>query len=156
MIYARYHCAMSLICNLPASFLSRWTCMFGWWWSLRIGHTVPLCCPSGSLLGVQRCHSGSESIDMHWIHCCVEVSLNNWGRDKMDTISQTTFVKCIFLNENVWTPIKISLKFVPKSPINNIPALVQIMAWCRPGDKPLSEPMMVWLPTHICVTRPQC
>ena len=63
--------------------------------------------------------------------------------------------KCIFLNENVWTPIKISLKFVPKGPINNIPALVQIMAWRRPGDKPLSESMMVSLPTHICVTRPQ-
>ena len=29
-----------------------------------------------------------------------------------------------------------------RGPINNIPALVQIMAWCRPGDKPLSEPMM--------------
>ena len=63
--------------------------------------------------------------------------------------------KCIFLNENVWISIKISLKFVPKGPINNIPALVQIMAWRRPGDKPLSEPMMVRLPTHICVTRPQ-
>ena len=48
-----------------------------------------------------------------------------------------------------------SLKFVPKGPINNTPALVQIMAWRRPGDKPLSEPMMVSLPTHICVTRPQ-
>ena len=46
--------------------------------------------------------------------------------------------ECIFLKENVWIPIKISLKFVPKSPINNIPALVQIMAWRRPGDKPLS------------------
>ena len=38
---------------------------------------------------------------------------------------------------------------------NNIAALVQIMAWRRPGDKPLSGPMMVRLPTHICVTRPQ-
>ena len=47
------------------------------------------------------------------------------------------------------------MKFVPKGPINNIPALVQIMAWRRPGDKPLSEPMMVILTTHICVTRPQ-
>ena len=64
-------------------------------------------------------------------------------------------IKYIFLNENVWIPIKISLKFVPKGRINNIPALVQIMAWRRPGDKPLSEPMMVSLPTHICVTRPQ-
>ena len=56
--------------------------------------------------------------------------------------------------------IKISLKFVPKGPINNIPALVQIMAWRRmawrrPGDKPISGPMMVSLLTHICVTRPQ-
>ena len=63
--------------------------------------------------------------------------------------------KCIFSNENVWIPIKISIKFVPKGPINNIPALVQIMAWCHPGDKPLSEPMLVSVPTHICVTRPQ-
>ena len=63
--------------------------------------------------------------------------------------------KCIFLNENAWISIKISLKFIPKGPINNIPALIQIMAWRRPGDKPLSEPMMIKLPTHICVTRPQ-
>ena len=63
--------------------------------------------------------------------------------------------KCIFWNENVWIPIKISLKFVPKCPINNIPAMVQMMAWRRPGDKPLSEPMVFNLPTHICVTRPQ-
>ena len=48
-----------------------------------------------------------------------------------------------------------ALKFVPNGPINNIPVLVQIMAWRRAGDKPLSEPMMVRLPTHICVTRPQ-
>ena len=61
----------------------------------------------------------------------------------------------IFLNKNIWIPIKISLKFVPKVPINNIPALVQKMAWRRPGDKPLSLPMMVCLLTHICVTRPQ-
>ena len=63
--------------------------------------------------------------------------------------------KCIFVNENVGISIKISLKFVPISPINNIPALVQIMAWRRPGDKPLSEPVMVSLLTHISVTRPQ-
>ena len=64
-------------------------------------------------------------------------------------------LKWIFLNENVWILINISLKFVLRGPINNIPALVQIMAWHWPGDKPLSEPIMVRLPTHICVTRPQ-
>ena len=63
--------------------------------------------------------------------------------------------KRIFMNENVRISINISLKFVPKVPINNISALVQIMAWRRPGDKPLSETMMVGLPTHICVTRLQ-
>ena len=51
--------------------------------------------------------------------------------------------------------IKISLKFVPKGQINNIQALVKIMAWRRPGDKPSSEPRMESLLTHICVTRPQ-
>ena len=63
--------------------------------------------------------------------------------------------KCIFLNENARISLKISLKFVPKARINNIPALVQIMAWRCSGDKPLSESMLVSLPTHICVTRPQ-
>ena len=64
-------------------------------------------------------------------------------------------LKLIFLNGNVWIAIEIGLNFVPKGPINNIPALVQIMAWCRPGDKSLSEPMMVSLLTDICVTRPR-
>ena len=63
--------------------------------------------------------------------------------------------KWIFLDENLWILLRISLKFVPKVQIYNISALVQIMAWRRPGDKPLSEPMMVSLLTHICVTRPQ-
>ena len=52
-------------------------------------------------------------------------------------------LKCIFVNENVWIFIKISLKFVPKGAINNIEALFQIMAWRITGDKPLSEAMMV-------------
>ena len=60
-----------------------------------------------------------------------------------------------FCNENLRISIKISLKCVPKGPVNNIPALVQIMAWRQPGDTPLSEPMMVRLLRHICVTRPQ-
>ena len=63
--------------------------------------------------------------------------------------------KCIILNENARISLKISLKFVPKIRINNIPALVPIMAWRQPGDKPLSEPMMAGLLTHICVTWPQ-
>ena len=69
----------------------------------------------------------------------------------MDAISQTT-LSIAFSRMKM---LEFSLKFVPKGPINNIPALVQIMAWRRPGDNPLSEPVMVSLMTHICVTRPQ-
>ena len=36
--------------------------------------------------------------------------------------------KRIFLNENITISIKISLKYVPKGPINNDSALVQIVA----------------------------
>ena len=49
--------------------------------------------------------------------------------------------KCIFLNENAWISLKISLKFVPRVQINNNPAMVQKMAWRQTGNKPLSEPM---------------
>ena len=62
---------------------------------------------------------------------------------------------CLFFNENCCIFIKFSLKYVCKGPIDNKSALVQIMALRWSGDKPLSEPMMISLPTHICITRPQ-
>ena len=69
-------------------------------------------------------------------HCAL--LLNTLGpRQNGRHFADDTF-KRIFLNENVEISIKISLKFVPKGPINNIPALVQVMAWRRPGDKPLT------------------
>ena len=64
--------------------------------------------------------------------------------------------KRILLNETFRSAFKISLTFAPKGPVNNIEAFVQIMAWCRPGDKPLSEPMIMSLLTHVCVHWPQC
>ena len=51
------------------------------------------------------------------------------------------YFRCIFVKEKFCILIKISLKFVPKGWIDN-PKLVQIMVWCRIGDKPLSEPML--------------
>ena len=38
----------------------------------------------------------------------------------------------------IWT----SLKFVPKGPIDNKSAMVQVMAWCHTGSKPLPKPMV--------------
>ena len=63
--------------------------------------------------------------------------------------------KWFILNENIWISIDISLKFVATGRINNIPALVQIMAWRREGDKPLSEPMILSLLTQMFVARHQ-
>ena len=52
--------------------------------------------------------------------------------------------KCIFFNENIWISSNISLIFVPNDPINNIQAMVQIMAWHWAGNKPFFEPMMAY------------
>ena len=49
--------------------------------------------------------------------------------------------RMIFLSENDIIPIRISLKFVLRSPIDNKSALVQVMARRRTGDKPLPDPM---------------
>ena len=87
---------------------------------------------------------------------CAYINLIHIGAEtKWPPFRRRHFQTHFLENENVRVSIKISLKFVPKGPINNIPALVQIMAWRRPSDKPLSEPMMVSSLTHICVTRPQ-
>ena len=53
-----------------------------------------------------------------------------------------TFLKPIFMNGNVTIAIQISLKIVPRGPINNTQALVQVLAWCRTGNMPLPGPML--------------
>ena len=80
---------------------------------------------------------------LYFSKCLCNTLLTHWGWDKMAAILQT------FSNAFPWMKtFKFQLKFhwslfVPKGPINNIPALVQIMAWWWPGDKALSEQMMV-------------
>ena len=74
-------------------------------------------------------------------HCdaiyLMHVLLGQDGRHFADDISI-----CIFVNKKLSNLIEISLRFVPKGPIDNIPALVKIMAWHRMGDKPLSVSML--------------
>ena len=105
---------------------------------------------------------GSARGENVWVFfvCVFLSSHNRWMLNKLRQRQNggrfaDDILDCVLLNENVWNSIKISLKFLPKGPINNIPSLVPIMTWRRPGDKPLSEPMMVSLLTHICATRPQ-
>ena len=127
--------------------------MLSSWLLLSIEH-----CP------VTLCISYLEGYVLHlnsrtrMISCCcvalIMTSINTFRpRQNGRHFADDTF-KRIFVNENVRILIEISLKFVSKGPINNILALVQIMAWRRPGDKPLFETMMVCLPTHICASRP--
>ena len=100
-----------------------------------------------------ECHKGFRSHDkVMWMY--MPYALNPLRPTQNDRHFADDTLNRIFLNENVRILIKISLKFAPKGPINNIPSLVQIMAWCRPVDKPLSEPMMLSLLTNKCVTRP--
>ena len=81
-----------------------------------------------------------------WITVVIANNWRHWVREKWLKWPNDIF-KCIFLNENIRISIKISLKFVPNAPIDNMPSLVQIMAWRQSGDKSLSETMMVSL--HI-------
>ena len=81
--------------------------------------------------------------------------LTHWGRDKMAAISQTTLSIAFSWMKMLefWLNFHWSLFLGVQLTI--FQQLVQIMAWRHPGDKPLSEPGMVNLLTHICVTRPQ-
>ena len=69
----------------------------------------------------------------HWLTKATSSCLSHWGRDKMATKFADEIFKCIFSNENIWILIDISLKFVPKGQINNIPALVQSQ-WVKACD----------------------
>ena len=85
----------------------------------------------------------TTEITLPLIYYCINIlRLRQDGHHFPDDI-----FKCIFLNENVWISIMISLKFVPKGPINNIRLA---------GTKPLSEPRMVSLLTYISDTQLQC
>ena len=94
----------------------------------------------------------SQKVQLYFVSCVTDSVINlafchlfNTLRPRQNGHYFLDIFKCIFLNENVWILIKISQKFVPKGTINNIPVLVQKMAWRRPGDKPLSEAMVVSL-----------
>ena len=78
--------------------------------------------------------------------------LTHWGRDKMAAVSKTTFSNAFSWMEMHEFHLRFHWRLSLRFWINNIPALVQIMAWGRSGDKPLSEPMIVNLLSHVRIT----
>ena len=108
-----------------------------------ISEMHPNSCKNMGICDVFRAVDTRENISKFYLNT---LRLRQSGRHFADDI-----FKCIFLNEKVLIFIQISLKLVPKNPINNKSTLFQIMAWCWSGDKPLSEPMLVYLTdTYIC------
>ena len=96
-------------------------------------------CWAGRTLGViaSTSHPGLLQFQHQYVWPSTHLSL-----DKMAAILADDIFKWIFLNENDRILIRISLKYIPRNPIHNKPALVQVMGWCRTGDKPLPELMM--------------
>ena len=80
---------------------------------------------------------GWVSTSIPWL--IINHPLTHWGRDKMAATWADDIFKCNIVSEDVLTSIKISLNLVSKGRINNMPTLVQIIAWRRSADKPLSE-----------------
>ena len=80
-----------------------------------------------------------HSIIRSWLY--VHDSFNSTPPGQNGCHFEDDIFRCIFLNEKFCISIKISLKIVPKGPINNKTVLVWIMAWRRIGDKPLFETM---------------
>ena len=99
----------------------------GWWAMRYIEPCMP--CLWGKVWGV-RWEWASEWLNL----TCFSPGLNGHH------FTHNHF-KCILINEKFCILIRISLKFVPKGPIDKKSALVHVMAWRWTGDKPLPKPM---------------
>ena len=83
----------------------------------------------------------------------MSLPLTHLPLDKIAAILADDIFKRIFFNKNIRISIPISLKFLPKGPINNKSALVQVMALHQTGDKRLPKPIMAQFTDTICGTR---
>ena len=137
---------MSLQFNMPTYLITRIARFMGPTWDSS-GATMTQVGPMLATRIYGLCYLGSVPVDAF--------ALSTLSPRQNCRIFSDDIFKCIFLNENVWIFLDIARKFVPKVPIDNTPALVQMMPWRWPGDKPLSALMMVGLLRHIYVTRPQ-
>ena len=106
-------------------------------------------------ISVQGCSRLPQScfVSYWYQYCCfmmgLQVMINTLRPRQNDHHFVADIFKCIFFNGILRILISMSLEFLTKGPIYNIPA------WRRPGHKPSSEPMVVSLLTHKCISRPQ-
>ena len=84
----------------------------------------------------------SESI-LYYFNChSSKHPLTYLPLDKMAAIFTDDILKCIFMNVKSCITNRNPKKFIPKGSMDNNSALVQVMAWCRTGTKPLPEPRL--------------
>ena len=91
-----------------------------------------------------RCHICQNTVDVisSWFKK-IFVNINTLRPTQNDRCFADEVLEYNLLKGHVWISPKISLKFVPKGQMNNIPALVHVMPWHQSGDRPLYEPVMV-------------
>ena len=112
---------------------------WGWWFETPARSSCNVVMKSIT----SNCHFRS-------IEICVVIQFNDSDKINFNSCSPgqngrhfaNDIFKCTFVNKNVLISKKNWLKIVLKGPIDNTTALVQIIAWRRSGDKPLSEPIM--------------
>ena len=142
--------------ELPQFTSSIWWLLMSWKWAPCMPYLILwiITYKKDKILSME---GGLVAKPLIFYHMCTDFQtiLNSLGLRQNGRLFADDTFKHIFVNENIRISTKNSLKFVPKGLINNIPALVLIMAWRRSGDKPSSEPMLVRSLTQICVTRPQ-
>ena len=137
-----YNAYLYPFCTLPKAMDDRWVRVMtghGFENSPHIIHSLLRCL--FFTLCVFYCRQQLHDMDK-WLQPSQLQQQINTLRPRQNGCHFPDIFKCIFFKENVWILIKMWLKFVPKSPVNNIPSLLQIMAWCQTGNKPLSEAMM--------------
>ena len=128
----------SLICALIKPFSKQ---SWGWWFAT----------PSRSLWR----HCNNHVLEMKPPDAYTIRLLTLWGPDKIVVISKTTFSNTFSWMKIYEFRLRFHWSLFLRVQLIIFQYWFRKKAWCRPGDKPLSEPMMGRLPTHICATRPQ-
>ena len=146
----------------PVSDILKWKCFnvnltLGTWYIIQQDCTSHSACKMFSTRApfINSCLTDIRAWIINYIHCLVWdvithpcmtstwfISVNSSRPGQNGYRFADDIFRCIFVNEKFCILIKISLKFIPKGPIDNNPELVYIMAWRRIGDMLLSEPML--------------
>ena len=107
-------------------------------------------------------HICVRELGYHWPQLCLVTSATKHCTGRVNDDLLSTRIKMVAISQTTfWNAFSWITLYEFRSTFHwvlflgdqtsDIPTLVHIMAWRRPGDKPLSEPMKFSLLTRICV-----